>query len=211
MRVSASSVISSVAETSATPKSCRADGARSWSCGRVYPFGLMMRSAVVWRRVFVASSILWALSLPLATRAAAPASASSAGYVFALAVYAIGSRICHQLPARSFHLWSMQMPVCARCAGIYAGAAVRRDRHHRLAERWTEGGRAGASCRGGGSNDRDAGVRVGDGDHRRELNSSRRRRAARRRGGDPRRERMPQHDGRRPRRDSSRVRDSRTR
>jgi uncharacterized membrane protein len=39
-------------------------------------------------------------------------------------VYALGSRICHQRPERSFHLFAVQLPVCARCAGIYAGAAA---------------------------------------------------------------------------------------
>jgi uncharacterized membrane protein len=32
--------------------------------------------------------------------------------------------VCHQLPERSFHLWSAQMPVCARCTGIYVGAVI---------------------------------------------------------------------------------------
>jgi uncharacterized membrane protein len=32
--------------------------------------------------------------------------------------------VCHQLPERSYRLWGAQMPVCARCAGIYFGAAV---------------------------------------------------------------------------------------
>ena len=39
-------------------------------------------------------------------------------------LYALGSRICHQRPERSFHLFAAQLPVCARCAGIYGGAAV---------------------------------------------------------------------------------------
>ena len=39
-------------------------------------------------------------------------------------LYALGSRICHQRPERSFHLFAAQLPVCARCAGIYAGAAI---------------------------------------------------------------------------------------
>jgi uncharacterized membrane protein len=41
-----------------------------------------------------------------------------------LAVYRAGSLVCHQRPERSFHLARMQMPVCARCFGLYlAGAA----------------------------------------------------------------------------------------
>jgi uncharacterized membrane protein len=42
----------------------------------------------------------------------------------AAAVYAVGSLICHQMPERSFHLGASQLPVCARCLGIYAGAAL---------------------------------------------------------------------------------------
>jgi uncharacterized membrane protein len=36
----------------------------------------------------------------------------------------IGSLVCHQLPERSYQLWTAQMPVCARCAGIYFGAVL---------------------------------------------------------------------------------------
>ena len=39
-------------------------------------------------------------------------------------MYAAGAVICHQIPERSFHLAGFQVPVCARCLGIYAGAAV---------------------------------------------------------------------------------------
>ncbi|HEU5258713.1 MAG TPA: DUF2085 domain-containing protein [Vicinamibacterales bacterium] len=39
-------------------------------------------------------------------------------------LYALGSHICHQRAERSFHLFAAQLPVCARCAGIYAGAAI---------------------------------------------------------------------------------------
>ena len=37
-------------------------------------------------------------------------------------VYGIGSLVCHQIPERSFHLAGFQLPVCARCLGIYLGA-----------------------------------------------------------------------------------------
>jgi uncharacterized membrane protein len=39
-------------------------------------------------------------------------------------LYAGGALICHQLPDRSFHLHGVQLPVCARCLGLYAGAAL---------------------------------------------------------------------------------------
>ncbi len=66
------------------------------------------------------------MALPLATIAATvPSSqATNVGYAFALVLYAAGSLICHQRPERSFHLLGTQMPVCARCTGIYAGAAI---------------------------------------------------------------------------------------
>ena len=38
--------------------------------------------------------------------------------------YGIGGFICHQMPERSFHLGGLQIPVCARCLGIYAGFAL---------------------------------------------------------------------------------------
>jgi uncharacterized membrane protein len=44
--------------------------------------------------------------------------------ILAAAIYGIGSLICHQRPERSFHLAGAQLPVCARCLGIYVGAAL---------------------------------------------------------------------------------------
>ena len=43
-----------------------------------------------------------------------------AGAVAVAAMYVAGSVVCHQQPARSFHVWGTQMPVCARCTGLYA-------------------------------------------------------------------------------------------
>ena len=62
--------------------------------------------------------------LPLAPLIAGRPHASAVSAAFALAVYGVGSTICHQLPARSYRLFGAQMPVCARCTGIYLGAAV---------------------------------------------------------------------------------------
>ena len=39
-------------------------------------------------------------------------------------VYLAGSRICHQLPDRSFHTAGVQWPVCARCSALYLSAPV---------------------------------------------------------------------------------------
>jgi uncharacterized membrane protein len=60
----------------------------------------------------------WALALttgPLIADAAPPLGA---------ALYGVGSLICHQRPERSFHLDAAQLPVCARCLGLYAGGAI---------------------------------------------------------------------------------------
>ena len=69
------------------------------------------------------AAVGWAAALPAAAWIAARPTAPPL-YAFAFTIYAVGSVICHQLPQRSFHLWSAQMPVCARCTGIYVGGAV---------------------------------------------------------------------------------------
>ena len=46
------------------------------------------------------------------------------GAQFAAAMYVAGSLICHQRPERSFHLDGAQLPVCARCSGLYAGVSL---------------------------------------------------------------------------------------
>lgn len=39
-------------------------------------------------------------------------------------IFAVGSVICHQLPDRSFFLDGLQLPVCARCTGLYLSGAA---------------------------------------------------------------------------------------
>jgi uncharacterized membrane protein len=41
-----------------------------------------------------------------------------------LFAYQLGAMICHQRPERSFHLAGIQMPVCARCFGLYAAGTA---------------------------------------------------------------------------------------
>ncbi len=79
---------------------------------------------MLFRRALLAGALVWAPLIPLAAFAAARPEGVPAVYGFALVVYSIGRVVCHQLPVRSFHLWGAALPVCARCTGIYAGAAI---------------------------------------------------------------------------------------
>ena len=85
--------------------------------------GMALRLPLL-RRAYVGATVAWSLALPLATFASSGTHSSSALYLLSLSVYFMGGVVCHQLPERSFFLWGSQMPVCARCAGIYVGAAV---------------------------------------------------------------------------------------
>ena len=79
----------------------------------------------VWLRAsFVAASIAWAVLLVAVPFAVGQPHVSAMAAVLIAGVYAVGSLVCHQLPERSYHLWTAQMPVCARCAGIYFGAVL---------------------------------------------------------------------------------------
>ena len=62
-----------------------------------------------------AAALVWVALLIAAPLLPVPAAAIA---------YAAGSLLCHQLAERSFHLQSFQLPVCARCFGLYAGGAV---------------------------------------------------------------------------------------
>jgi hypothetical protein len=76
------------------------------------------------RAAFVAASAAWAVLLVLAPFLASRPHASTLASALIVGVYGFGSLICHQLPERSYQLWTAQMPVCARCAGIYFGAVA---------------------------------------------------------------------------------------
>jgi hypothetical protein len=79
--------------------------------------------ASVLRRFLVCGAVGWAAAIPAAAWVASFARPAAPASLLALLVYAIGSAVCHQLPERSFYLWGRQLPVCARCTGLYAGAA----------------------------------------------------------------------------------------
>jgi uncharacterized membrane protein len=44
--------------------------------------------------------------------------------VASIYLYMMFSPLCHQIPGRSFFLSGIQLPVCARCTGIYLGGFV---------------------------------------------------------------------------------------
>jgi uncharacterized membrane protein len=78
----------------------------------------------VLRRAFVGAALAWAVLLVAVPLLASRSHATSLGAAVVVVVYGMGSFVCHQLPERSFRLWTAQMPVCARCTGIYFGAAL---------------------------------------------------------------------------------------
>lgn len=69
------------------------------------------------RTLLAAAAFSWLTLLAAAPSAALGIPASGATYLF-------GSFVCHQHAARSFHLGAAQLPVCARCLGLYAGALI---------------------------------------------------------------------------------------
>jgi hypothetical protein len=55
---------------------------------------------------------------------AAPVLLAHGFIVLPAIVYEAAGLICHQKPERSFHLLGIQLPVCARCFGLYASGAA---------------------------------------------------------------------------------------
>jgi uncharacterized membrane protein len=83
-----------------------------------------VRAAPPIRGAFASLALLWPVAMAAATRIAALPHRGTGAYLLSAAVYYSGSLLCHQRPERSFYLWGVQLPVCARCAGIYLGAAL---------------------------------------------------------------------------------------
>jgi uncharacterized membrane protein len=71
--------------------------------------GFLAGLAVSWAVVIVAA--------PLGLRHASHAVQTATAFTYLGAGY-----ICHQRPERSFHLDGRQLPVCARCTGLYLAA-----------------------------------------------------------------------------------------
>jgi uncharacterized membrane protein len=73
---------------------------------------------------FSAGAVAWALAIPVAAAVEAYRPDAGASRVAASAVYLAGAVVCHQKPERSFRIAGQPLPVCARCTGIYIGAAL---------------------------------------------------------------------------------------
>ncbi len=66
-------------------------------------------------------AVLWFAACLLAL--GAPMLAANRQYAAASVTYSLFSRICHQMPERSFALAGFPLAVCHRCFGIYLGLA----------------------------------------------------------------------------------------
>jgi uncharacterized membrane protein len=73
-------------------------------------------------RVIVLGAIAWTLAIflaPTGIQSSSRVASRTAGLI-----YAAGGIVCHQRPERSFFRHGRQMPVCARCTGLYVSALV---------------------------------------------------------------------------------------
>ena len=76
-----------------------------------------MRFARITYAVILSGTAAWCALIVVA-----PAASSSAGFVaFGGILYAFFSPLCHQIDARSFHLFGGPLAVCGRCSAIYFG------------------------------------------------------------------------------------------
>ena len=72
--------------------------------------------------VLTLGALSWSAAVlvaPLAFTSHSPVLAGAAALF-----YQSAGLVCHQRPERSFHLLGVQLPVCARCAGLYWSAAA---------------------------------------------------------------------------------------
>jgi uncharacterized membrane protein len=80
------------------------------------------RLALAWGLVLGVSS--WTGALVLAPYVLTHRDRPGLGVSASVLAYVLGGMVCHQQPARTFFLWGAPMPVCGRCAGLYAGAVL---------------------------------------------------------------------------------------
>lgn len=73
---------------------------------------------------FTAVTLAWLALVVLAPAVLARDVGGRAAAVVSAGAYLMGGVVCHQRSDRSFHPIGVQMPVCARCFGLYLGAGL---------------------------------------------------------------------------------------
>jgi uncharacterized membrane protein len=74
--------------------------------------------------VLAATATTWAVAIFTAASLVTVRPAGTVGWWVGAATYAAGAVVCHQRSERSFTVAGQPLPVCARCTGIYTGAAL---------------------------------------------------------------------------------------
>jgi uncharacterized membrane protein len=99
----------------------------------------MTASFQVRAATLLVTSVIWATALVTAPRIVSQVADDAWVLRASAVVYALGGVICHQRPERSFRRSGVQVPVCARCEGLYlaapfgiAGLMVTRHRYRRV-------------------------------------------------------------------------------
>jgi uncharacterized membrane protein len=67
---------------------------------------------------------LWATAIIAAPRVVASGAEHPVWSGLGGLTYIVGGLVCHQRPERSFHASGIQLPVCARCTGLYLAAPI---------------------------------------------------------------------------------------
>ncbi len=75
-------------------------------------------------RALPALAVAWAALILLAPWLGSGAAGGHGAAWLSASAYWLGSLVCHQRPERSFHLAGAQLPVCARCTGLYVSGAL---------------------------------------------------------------------------------------
>ena len=73
------------------------------------------RPFVIWLTVASLAALLTAMVI------VAPLARANGYQTVAVIIYGAFSRLCHQIPERSFFIAGQQWAICSRCAGLYIG------------------------------------------------------------------------------------------
>jgi uncharacterized membrane protein len=71
---------------------------------------------------YLVAATIWLVALAAAPYVLVHRAPGTIGFRMAEMVSVAGGLICHQQSPRSFHAWGIQLPVCARCTGLYLAA-----------------------------------------------------------------------------------------